>query len=108
MHTLGKWHEGQGNGEGCIFANAGRMRLEEGGTTLYPICKVITGWDKEEDADNAKLIAAAPQMLDSLRRLSDWMREHTGPRDGTHDMLCEAVSLLNSLSLHWKELEPCD
>ena|SRR5438128_1091295 len=30
----------------------------------------------------------------SLIELSDWMREHTGPRDGTHEMLVRAVTAI--------------
>lgn len=65
-HTKGPWHVGAGNGTGSIFADNGRMRMEEGGTTLYPICKVQTGFNMDEDAANARLIAAAPELLDSL------------------------------------------
>ena len=43
------------------------MRLETGGTTLYPVCNPVTGWNTEEDKANARLIAAAPQMLSALR-----------------------------------------
>jgi hypothetical protein len=39
------------------------MRMEEAGATLYPICKVFD-FDGERDA-NARLIAAAPQLLDA-------------------------------------------
>ena len=60
-HTQGKWHVGQGNGEGSIFADNGRMRLEAEGTCLYPICKVID-FNGEAKA-NARLIAAAPELL---------------------------------------------
>ena len=62
-HTKGPWHVGVGNGEGSVFADEGRARMEQGGTTLYPICNVNRGWDDAEDAANARLIAAAPQML---------------------------------------------
>jgi hypothetical protein len=37
---------------------------------------------------------AAPDLLASLGELSDWMRSHTGPSDGTHEMLCRAVVAL--------------
>ena len=70
-HTKGPWHTGQGNGEGSIFCESGRMRLESGGTTLYPVCAISRGWDEGEDAANAHLIAAAPDLLEALRRARD-------------------------------------
>ena len=66
-HTKGPWHVGVGNGEGSIFADEGRTRLESGGTTLYPICQINSGWNDAEDAANARLIAAAPDLLDACR-----------------------------------------
>lgn len=74
MHTPGPWHQGAGNGEGSIFGpeHGGRMRMERGGTTLYPICTMVTGWEAAEDRANAALIADAPHMLDLLRRLCEW------------------------------------
>ena len=66
-HTPGPWHIGSGNGEGSIFADSGRTRLEIGGTTLYPICQVNRKWEDEEDEANARLIAAAPNMLKALK-----------------------------------------
>jgi hypothetical protein len=69
-HTQGPWHVGAGNGEGGIFAENGRTRLEIGGTTLYPIAQMGRGWNEEEDEANSRLIAAAPDMLDALRRLT--------------------------------------
>lgn len=66
-HTKGPWHRGQGNGEGSVFADEGRMRLESGGTTLFPICSVVRGWDAAEDDANEALIAAAPKMLAALQ-----------------------------------------
>jgi hypothetical protein len=65
-HTKGPWHTGQGNGEGSIFCESGRMRLESGGTTLYPVCAISRGWDEGEDEANAHLIAAAPDLLEAL------------------------------------------
>ena len=75
-HTKGPWHTGQGNGEGSIFCESGRMRLESGGTTLYPVCAISRGWDEGEDAANAHLIAAAPDLLEALRE----MAEHWPPQ----------------------------
>jgi ribonuclease HI len=63
MHSKGKWHKGQGNGEGSIFADEGRMRMESNGTTLYPICQMNRGWEEKEDAANADIVAAAPELL---------------------------------------------
>lgn len=62
----GGWHRGTGNGEGSIFADEGRMRLEEGGTTLYPICKMIKGWDREEDEANEVAVAALPDLIGAV------------------------------------------
>jgi len=73
-HTKGPWHKGAGNGEGCIFMDGeGRMRLETGGTTLYPIAKVIHGWNEEEDEANATLMAASPELLAALQRCVPWI-----------------------------------
>jgi hypothetical protein len=69
-HIKTPWHLGVGNGEGSIFAESGRMRLEAGGTTLYPVCTVVRGYDKAEDDANARLIAAAPELLYALQRLT--------------------------------------
>ncbi len=34
------------------------------------------------------------EALDALEALSAWMRTHTGPADGTHEMLVNAVNVL--------------
>jgi hypothetical protein len=69
QHTPGPWHIGSGNGEGSIFAENGRMRLETRGTTLYPICHNVSTWNIDEDDANARLIAAAPELLSALETL---------------------------------------
>lgn len=76
-HTPGPWHMGEGNGEGSIFKTGeGRMRFEQpGGTTLYPICAMVRGWNDQEDEANARLIAAAPEMLEALRLAEPELRE---------------------------------
>jgi hypothetical protein len=61
---------GAGNGEGSIFADNGRTRLEIGGTTLYSIAQITRGWNEAEDEANARLIAAAPEMLAALQSLT--------------------------------------
>lgn len=68
-HTKGPWHVGTGNGEGSVFADTGRTRLEQGGTTLYPICNVTRGWNDGEDAANARLIASAPELFACLKQV---------------------------------------
>jgi hypothetical protein len=69
-HTQGPWHVGAGNGEGSIFPDNGRTRLEIGGTTLYSIAQITRGWNEVEDEANARLIAAAPEMLAALQSLT--------------------------------------
>jgi len=70
QHTPGPWHIGIGNGLGCIFPDTGRMRLEEGGTALYPIASIHNGWNAVEDAANGQLISAAPTMLAALQSVA--------------------------------------
>jgi hypothetical protein len=83
-HTKGPWHMGVGNGNGNVFADSGRTRLESGGTTLYPICQVNNGWNEAEDAANARLIAIAPELLDALQGLM----EYVGGWDAAADHPC--------------------
>jgi len=66
-HTPGPWHVGPFDRDNQIFSDNGRMRLESGGTTLYPIATVNDGWDNTEDEANALLIAAAPELLAALK-----------------------------------------
>lgn len=68
-HTPGPWHMGFGNGDGLIFPEYGRTRMEAGGITLYPVAQVNRGWDDNEDAANARLIVCAPELLDALQAL---------------------------------------
>ena len=58
--------------------------------------RICTMTPRSNDADNARLIAAAPDLLAALEhalsvgeKLSDWMRDHTGPADGTIDILTD-------------------
>jgi hypothetical protein len=48
--------------------------------------------DSAERAANARLIAAAPDLLAALRALLDWGREHTSPTDANspHQLLIAA------------------
>lgn len=62
-HTPGPWHTGTGNGDGSIFGPEGTRRFLDG---LFPICK-MNGTDLPEDQANARLIAAAPELLGALK-----------------------------------------
>ncbi len=44
--------------------------MEIGGTTLYSIAQITRGWSEAEDEANARLIAAAPEMLAALQSLT--------------------------------------
>lgn len=79
QHTKGPWHIGEGNGDGSIFADSGRVR----GTTLYPIAQVSRGWNATEDDANARLIASAPDLLDALR---DLVSVTTPTYDNRHEL----------------------
>ncbi len=50
--------------------------MEIGGTTLYPIARMGKGWNEEEDEANARLIAAAPELLEALREMLSMFRDH--------------------------------
>ena len=41
-----KMHNGQGNGQGFIFADEPKMTLEKGGTTLHSVCKAPRGLEE--------------------------------------------------------------
>lgn len=99
QHTATPWHVGAGNGEGAIFAESGRMRLESGGTTLYPVCTIVRGWDEAEDQANARLIAAAPCMLLALtiarahiRRALEEIPENDGHLAGALAVIADAIT----------------
>jgi hypothetical protein len=99
QHTATPWHVGAGNGEGAIFAESGRMRLESGGTTLYPVCTIVRGWDEAEDQANARLIAAAPCMLLALaiarahiNRALHEIPENDGNLSGALAIISEAIT----------------
>lgn len=70
-HTKGPWHCGeQDHNWRSIFGpeGCGRMHAEEKGSTLYPIAWVVRDEHTQEETDraNARLIAAAPELLAAL------------------------------------------
>jgi hypothetical protein len=85
-HTLGPWHVGAGNGEGSIFADNGRTRLEIGGTTLYSIAQITRGWDEAEDEANARLIASAPELLDACKAALAMFKKQFPLEHGNHEL----------------------
>ena len=76
--TKDGWHIGAGNGKECVFSNNGRMRLKNGKTTLYPVCTMTKGFNPAEDLANARLIAAAPELLALCRRLTKLAEKQVG------------------------------
>jgi hypothetical protein len=63
LHTKTPWHIGTGNGEGSIFASTGRIRLENGGSTLYPIAR-IADTDETDRERILHLATQAPSLFD--------------------------------------------
>jgi hypothetical protein len=96
QHTATPWHVGAGNGEDAIFADSGRMRLEPGGTTLYPVCTMVRGWDEAEDQANARLIAAAPCMLFALQFAESHLADLCTmiPGNSEHPRMIGALSVI--------------
>ena len=84
QHTPGPWRANIGNSSGahCILANNGRRKT---------VC-VMANTHDDDWQPNARLIAAAPDMLAALRSLLDWGRDHTSPLDpnSPHDLLVTA------------------
>ncbi len=93
-HTKGHWHVGQGNGEGSIFADEGRMRLTDKGTALYPICTMVRGWNDAEDEANARLVAAAPALHAALAGIMHWWQWGKGDEDMPAELFDAALEAL--------------
>lgn len=86
-HTPGPWHVG-GKGDSIVYATV------DGGN--YAVCNAVTfhGQPGFEDTANARLIAAAPELLDACRkmaRLGGWTEK--APR-GFTDTWESAVSAI--------------
>jgi hypothetical protein len=58
-HTLGPWHINGSEIEALVIP-------EESDTYFGPVCVVDSGWTDETNKANAKLIAAAPDLLKAL------------------------------------------
>jgi hypothetical protein len=67
MHTTGPWTIGGTSNPKAVGPIVNT--LKPGGTTIYPVC-IVCG-DTQESRDNARLIAAAPELLELLEMLSD-------------------------------------
>ena len=85
--TKGPWHCGQGNGEGSIFAdNGGRVTFSNKGTALHPICHIQNSFEENEDRANARLIAAAPELLEQCKFLEKVLTEAIMSGDSGADL----------------------
>ena len=84
-HNLGKWIK---SGESFIVAIPDHIEHEG------KPCGSIASQDKTQDEldANARLIAAAPELLAALEALTEWGCTHTSPRDANspHDFLVAA------------------
>lgn len=95
QHTPGPWHIGEGIYNGNIFAKNGRQKFyHDGCSSRQAVCTIRHGWNAEEDNANARLIAAAPQMLEALRAA---LTNTTGPTEETEgeqlrDQIAEAIA----------------
>lgn len=111
--TKGRLHLGQGNGEGLIFSDEGRMVLDRqtGATTLYPFanCRMssnvaeddanaatlVARWNAFEDGGLARLMTAAPRLFEALVALHDAMSaDQSGyeDRDELYDLVTSAIA----------------
>lgn len=88
-HTPGPWREGTMNvwQDDLLLCVAKTERGEYHNGEFEPYRK---GDSREQMQADARLIAAAPELLAALKECSEWMREHTGPAGGTLDMLTRA------------------
>ena len=106
-HTPGPWHRGSDFNDNrfVIFPETGRMRLEPGqGTVLYSIAKVFDSFNEDEDDANTRLIAAAPELYDSLKELLEICRVKCSPHDEqilpsktNHDAMLDACDVLDRI-----------
>lgn len=81
-HTPGPW--------GIIWTNGTIVIDANGGKT--DIAHVVNRVNRDITEANARLIAAAPELLSALRSILDWGREHTSPTEpnSPHGLLVAA------------------
>lgn len=91
-HTPGPWTIGQNTPDG------GRTVVDAHGraVTFTPVYLGSAAPDIATAAANARLIAAAPDMLAAMHQITGWMRDHTSPRDANtpHAMLVDACAII--------------
>ena len=73
-HTAGKWEIQGTNINGSILIGVKGKRNSTG--KIVKVNWDCCGKDSEEWKANAKLIAAAPEMLEALKYVIQWHREH--------------------------------
>ena len=56
------------------------MKVSPAADYDYVVAYVPTGYEREQQEDNARLIAAAPELLEALKQITDAL--HTGIRHG--------------------------
>lgn len=83
-HTPGPWSVPKYFGYGTICAEKEQVIAR------------ISAVGVRATAANARLIAAAPDLLAALKALTEWGREHTSPRDenSPHSLLIAAVAAI--------------
>ncbi len=79
------WHRGEGNGEGCVFADSGRMAMGPRGTTLTPICQVF-GFGEGDREQLETMIAATPDLIRALQKC------YTEPTEGRYEQRIETIN----------------
>jgi len=94
MHTPGPWHY-----VGDSLTHRQFDIYSPGAAPRQHICTVnnlsveaLWKRDAQQAEANARLIAAAPALLEALQALTDWGRDHTSPKDpnSPHDLLIAA------------------
>jgi hypothetical protein len=76
MHTKGPWTVGGTSNPKAVGPIVNT--LQPGGTTIYPVC-VVCG-DTDETKYNARLIAAAPELLEAIKTIAANLEPSGRPR----------------------------